>query len=962
MSNPIHKSSADAGPREQRFVDFQAWVTTNVTGDEKGEAQLFLDRLFKAFGWPGLREAGAVCELRVKKQSGDVSFADLVLKPVVLIEMKRRGEKLEKHYRQAFDYWVRCVPGRPRYVVLCNFDEFWIYDFETQMDVPVDIVALGDLPSRYGPLAFLFPKPEVPIFGTDHERVTRHAADRLARCFTSLVAREIPREAAQRFVLQTLITLFSEDIGLLPRYTFTKLLEECEASESTYDLLGGLFAAMNTKDGISGGRFKGIPYFNGGIFSAAARVDLDETEFALLQEAASFDWSQVRPEIFGTLFEHSLGQAERHAFGAHFTSPVDIMKIVGPTIVEPWREAIETATTLTRLTELLNRIEQFTVLDPACGSGNFLYIAYRELKRLEARIYERMAAEFKSVDKAQRPFGFVTTRNFFGIDINPFAVEIAKVTMMLAHKLAIDELHSNENALPLDNLDTNFLVGDALMDRSGKVAMWPRADVIIGNPPFLGAKRMKPERGDQYVNDLRRLYPDVSGLADYCVYWFRRAHEALEQPTTTDPFRGRAGLVGTQNIRNNKSREAGLDYIADSGTIVDAVENQPWSGEANVHVSIVNWAKTKDPKLLPKKKRLWAMTNKQQTKTSRQPDLGLAEIDSISSSLTGGPDISKRRKLLCNTEPKRCFQGKIPGYDGFLVDQAGRSLILDESMSESVVVPYLTGRELLGTWKISRWAIDFGGRALHEAAAYKRAFAHCKEHVLPEVQAKYDASIGTDMEGSRREHLSRWWQFWNRRDELTGALRGLKRYIGCSRVTRRPIMVFLANGICPSDLVQVFAFDDDYSFGVLQSGIHFEWFKTSSRMKVESDLRYSVREVFETFPWPQAPSSKQVLRVVSASRDVRAVRQRMMQEMSGGLREIYQLTELPGSNILKDAQAALDIAVLECYGLKTASLTDLLLLNQDVFSRQERGVSVTAPGIPPGIPRDAVISIDCMTE
>ena len=954
--------STEAGTREQRLNEFREWVEQNLSGDEKGEAQLFLDRLFRAFGWPGLREAGATCELRVKKQSGDVAFADLVMKPVVLIEMKRRGEPLERHYRQAFDYWVRCVPGRPRYVVLSNFDEFWIYDFETQMDVPVDRVSLIDLPKRYGPLAFLFPKPEAPVFGANHEKVTRHAADRLARCFTSLLDRGVARETAQRFVLQSLITLFAEDIGLLPRYTLVKLLEECSATESSYDLLGGLFAAMNTKEGVAGGRFKGIPYFNGGIFSVPAKIDLTKPEVELLREAAAFDWSQVRPEIFGTLFEHSLGKAERHAFGAHFTSPADIMKIVGPTIVDPWREAIEGASTLTRLTELLNRIEQFTVLDPACGSGNFLYVAYRELKRLEARIYERMAAEFKSVDKTQRPFGFVTTRNFYGIDINPFAVEIAKVTMMLAHKLAIDELHSNENALPLDNVDANFFVGDALINADGAAPQWPKADVIIGNPPFLGAKRMKPERGDGYVNAVRKLYPDVSGLADYCVHWFRRANDALAPPTQEDPFRGRAGLVGTQNVRNNKSREAALDYISSTGTIVEAVDNQPWSGEANVHVSIVNWAKTKDSKLVPKKKKLWTMTDKQETKTGRQPDLSLIELDLISSSLTGGPDISARRRLRCNIEPKRCFQGKIPGYEGFLVDEEARLAVMDEQPLPPVVVPYLTGRELLGKWKVSRWAVDFQDRSIDQAAAYRRAFAHCKQHVLPEVEAKVAEAVGTDMEAARREHLARWWQFWNRRDELTNALKDMRRYIGCSRVTRRPIMVFLSSAICPSDLVQVFAFEDDYSFGVLQSSVHFDWFKTSSRMKVESDLRYSVREIFETFPWPQTPNPSNVMAVIEASRNLRRVRQDMQARLSSGLREIYQLAELPGDNPLKDAQRQLDEAVLSCYGTKQFSIPDLLSLNEQIVDRISKGMTVTGPGLPMGINRNDAVSIDCMSE
>ena len=201
--------------------------------------------------------------------------------------------------------------------------------------------------------------------------------------------------------------------------------------------------------------------------------------------------------------------------------------------------------------------------------------------------------------------------------------------MVIARKLSIDELgFGDENALPLDNLDANFTVGDALIhseaaaggnrtptltDGKATVAMWPPADVIIGNPPFNGAKKLKPDLGDAYVNALRKAYPNVPGMADFCVYWFRRSHDHLPELTKSDPFVGRAGLVGTQNIRNNKSREGGLDHIAGgggTGTVVDAVDNQPWSGEANVHVSIANWVKTRDDALLPKDRRLWKVDNK----------------------------------------------------------------------------------------------------------------------------------------------------------------------------------------------------------------------------------------------------------------------------------------------------------------------------------------------------------------
>ncbi len=175
-----------AGLRAERLNDFIAWAAKHITGDEKGQAQIFLDRLFQAFGQPGCLDVGGTPEFRIRKSQedgGGTAFADYVWKPMVLIEMKRRGEDLTRHFRQAFDYWTRLVPGRPRYVILCNFDEFWIYDFESQMDSPVDTVRIEDLSTRYGPLAFLFPTPERPVFGNDHEAVTRDAADRLAACF-----------------------------------------------------------------------------------------------------------------------------------------------------------------------------------------------------------------------------------------------------------------------------------------------------------------------------------------------------------------------------------------------------------------------------------------------------------------------------------------------------------------------------------------------------------------------------------------------------------------------------------------------------------------------------------------------------------------------------------------------------------------------------------------------------------
>lgn len=955
-------------PDTAKLTEFVRWCADNITGDEKGQAQIFLDRLFQAFGQRGCLDVGGHTEFRIRKgkdDGGGTSFADYVWKPIVLVEMKKRGENLQRHFRQAFDYWTRLVPDRPRYVVLCNFDEFWAYDFETDLDSPKDKLRLSDLADRWGPLAFL--AGQRPTFGSDREAVTRDAADKLALVFNELEARGVDRELAQRFTLQILVALFAEDIGLLDKYFVIRLLEDCETPADSYDLIGGLFEAMNTPKSLTGGRFKNVAYFNGGLFAEPARLELQAPELGVLRMAARADWSKVQPEIFGTLFQHSLAAKQRHTLGAHFTHPADIMKIVGPTIVDPWREQIEGAKTLSRLRQLADRLRDFHVLDPACGSGNFLYIAYRELKRLEARIYERMDQEFRSeAGKAgQIRLSFLSARNFYGLDIIPFAVEIAKVTMMIARKLAIDELHIHEDALPLDNLDENFVAVDALLTPENTPTRWPKADVIIGNPPFLGTKRLKPERGPEYVNAVREAYPDVPGMADYCVYWFRKAHDHLPPCTKKDPVAGRAGLVGTQNIRNNQSRVGGLDYVVEDGTIVEAVDNQPWSGEANVHVSIVNWVKTQDAALLPKTRRLWfraepSIADRKPRKRGSGPasktfDLGFRECPFINSALSDQTDVSGARVLACNTAPQRVFQGITPGHEAFVLSHGDRARLIAKSERDGQVIhPYLIGDEILsGLGQPDRFVLDFGQRSIQEAQGYSAAFAHVQKRVLPDrVRA---AEMGKESDGTVRPHhkqfLERWWRLsWDRAD-MVAAITGVSRYMVCSRVTKRPIFVFVHKTIRPGDALQVFVLEDDYSFGILHSHAHWLWFTTKCS-KLKADFRYTPPTVFDTFPWPQSSTKGQVDAVAEAGREVRRVRSEALGKLPGGLRALYRTLELPGANSLKDAHSALDAAVLAAYGFgpKKDLLGQLLAMNLEVAERIERGKPVTPPGIPPGHP------------
>ncbi len=965
----------------QTFVD---WAAAHITGDEKGQAQIFLDRLFQAFGQPGSLDVGGEPEMRIRKakeDGGGTSFADYVWKPIVLIEMKRRDVDLSKHYRQAFDYWTRLVPNRPRYVVLCNFDRFDIYDFDRQLDTPVDSLSLAELPKRYGPLAFLFPTNEHPTFGNDRVAVTRDAAFKLATCFNKLTTRNVDRGLAQRFILQILVSMFAEDIGLLPKYLLSNLLEECNEPEDSYDILGGLFDAMNARTSHEGGRYKGVRYFNGGLFREPARVELYPDEVNQLKTASAADWSKVSPEIFGTLFQHSMDTDERHAFGAHFTSAVDIMKIVKPTIVDPWTDAIESARSGKRLQELLERLTTLRVLDPACGSGNFLYLAYREMKRLETRIRERLIVEFPA---EQARLLHVNARQFFGLDINEFAIELAKVSMMIGRKLAVDELHiADEAALPLDNLDDNFKAIDALIMRTpdgGAIQTpWPPADVIIGNPPFLDARKTTIERGRNYVGALENLYPEIARRADYCTYWFRRAHAHLAPCLSADPLAGRAGLVGTQNVRNNEAREGGLDCVVSSGTIIDAVENQPWSGEANVHVSIVNWIKTIDPKLTPPRRTLWRKVPaklpeaKQRGRRVRRPGAGKAfELESrtvsfVNSALSDETDVAGAEVLEANRHPKVVFEGVQTGHDGFVIGAAEMErLLATDRRHATYMKPFINGTDLLSGDFASKpeFVIDMSRLNAIEANALPSLLAIPRDRVLVDWtrDAEAERTQTEKLRGEHQNRLDQWWALKRPRLDLQDSIARLPRYIACSAVMKRPIFVFLASRFLPTNALKVFAFPDDYSFGVIQSALHWLWFTTKCS-KLTERFRYTPDTVFDTFPWPQSPTKKQIDAVAAAGREVRRVRAQALKVISGGLRAVYRTLELPGKHPLKDAHAALDAAVLDAYGFsaKADLLKQLLDLNHVVSTREREGLPVTAPGVPSAYgDSSALITDDCI--
>jgi hypothetical protein len=927
---------ADISDKLEKIIQY----SKILKGDEKGEAQVFCDRLFQAFGHEGYKEAGAILEFRVQSKKKSTQFADLLWGNRVLIEMKKRGAKLESHRTQAFDYWWNLRPESPEYVILCNFDEFIIYNFSKQ-DEPLDKIKIEDLLERYTALNFLFPKPKQPLFHNNLIDVTEAAAKTVSSVFRRLIERGEDRQRSQRFILQIVFAMFAEDIKLLPYGFFTELMNDCTDKETAFDLLGNLFNQMASPNPARGGRFKDVAYFNGGLFKIVDPVELNEDDLFLLRKATEEKWEKVHPAILGTIFQESMGSDEQHATGSHFTNEIDIYKVVYPTIIFPWRKKIEKAKTLKELQNLRKEVLNYKVLDPACGSGNFLYIAYRELKRIEIDILNKIHQNFGS--EAAKKVGvqtLVSPKQFFGIDNNFFAIELAKVTLMLAKELSIKEAQTMieakqlglqlqmEAALPLDNLDNNLLHKDSLFTE------WPSVDVIIGNPPFQSKNKMQKEFGAEYVAKVRKAYPMIPGRADFCVYWFYKAHNNLKEGQY-------AGLVGTNTIRQNYSRVGSLDYIVkNGGTIFNAVSSQKWPGKAVVFVSIVCWEKGN----YPDKKLLYV--------EDVEGKMQEYEVDQISSSLSLKFDVTSAKVLENNREPKCVFQGQTHGYEGFLLSiSEAKKLIGKDKKNRSHLFPYLVGEELIGmpNPQPSRFSIDFSlANDLNAVVKFPDLFKIIEQKVLPEIKKNADLEkSGKIKKNGREQHLSYWWKFWRRREDMIKAISNLSRYISCSRVSKRPIFDFVSPEIHPNDALMAFAFEDDYSFGIIQSSFHILWYQEKcSTMK--GDPRYTTESIWDTFPWPQKPTNKQVLEIAQIAKKLREERRKIMLENKTTLRSIYNTLDKPGKNIIRDLHEELDSAVMEAYGFskRRDSLAQLLELNLSLAEKESEKAFVQKPGLP----------------
>jgi hypothetical protein len=558
-------------------------------------------------------------------------------------------------------------------------------------------------------------------------------------------------------------------------------------------------------------------------------------------------------------FEQALDPEERHERGAHFTREADIARVIGPTIVKPWQERIAAIRTLEDAERVIAQMRAFHVLDPACGCGNFLYVALREMKRLEATL----AAKWSSADGP-----YFTIHQLHGIELDGAAASLARAVLRMG-----------------EHLDQQIRHADALL------VDWPRPEgelAIVGNPPYLGARKMRRELGDGYVDKLFARYPQ-NRAADHATYWFTRALAVLRPGE-------RAGYVCTNSITQNESREASLDRILEKGgTITDAFRSYPWPGEAAVHVSIVNWVMA--------------------------PYAGVKMLDgravsSISPALTEGAGVTTAHPIHQNEG--LCFMGVTPGNSGFvLTDEQRDDVVSSHPASAEVIKPFMVGRDVNRgiEQRPARWIIDFGTMTRQEAELFHGAFRYAQRHVYGEKRALLDRKSASEKK--------RWWQFVRPRPELRATLKRRRDVLVIPSVGPHLIVSRQESAICFDHQLMVVALGDDYDFGILQSCLHEAWARARGST-LKGDLRYTNTTIFMTFPFPLHPDGRydpskrpctvEAARTAAAAEAFDRLRSSVCRARGLGLTKVHGMLKAGELPELGRAYEALNDAVTACYG------------------------------------------------
>jgi hypothetical protein len=830
----------------QRFQ--QKW--RGVTLTERSASQSHFNDLCHMLGVPTPTDADPngvfyTFERGAEKSDGQKGWADVWFRNHFAWEYKGHHANLKKAYGQLLMY--REDLENPPLLVVCDLDRFEIHTNFTGTAKKVYAFALDTLdePANLAILKALWADPAALKPETTVEAVTEEAAVRFGALAGALHARGVAPERAAHFLVQLLFCLFAEDVGLLPKGVFTRLLAYGARYADDFPVqVQTLLEAMR-----DGGQFalERITRFNGGLFTHIDVVPLTKEELTGLAEAAALDWSSVEPAIFGTLFERSLDPGKRAQLGAHYTGRQEIERVVEPVVMTPLRrrwDAVranadalkakwETARTASDRTKRRRAFENLLfvfqeelaavrILDPACGSGNFLYVALAALKDLEKEV-----VAYGTANGLPAMLPRVGPAQLAGLEVNAYARELAQVVVWIGYLQWMTANGFQVNRDPvLEPLET-IKLRDALLDLSDpehpKEAEWPDADFIIGNPPFLGGNRIRQEFGDDYLKDLFAVYRDrVPRFADLVCYFFEKARETIATGRTE-----RAGLLATNSLRGGANRRV-LDRIKASGDIFLAWSDEPWVLDgADVRISIVGFDDGSQTERL----------------------LDGKPVSVINADLTGAVDVTRAVALAENasiafTGIKKTGPFDVPG------DLARSWLALPPNpngrTNADVLRPVANGMDVT---RRSRdvWIVDFGtDMSERDAALYEAPFECVRQHVRPEREKNRDPKL-------RRL----WWLHERPRPEMREAITTLHRFLVTPSVAKHRLFVWMDPAVLPDHQLNVFARQDDYFFGVLHSRAHEVWsLRMGTWLGVGNDPRYTPTTCFETFPLPWPPGQE----------------------------------------------------------------------------------------------------------
>lgn len=732
-------------------------------------------------------------------------------------------------------------------------------------------------------------------------RVTRDIADNLAVLAKSLESDGHAPEEVAGFLMRALFTMFAEDVGLLPDRSFTELLDSLKGDPDSFaPMLESLWAVMNA-GGFSPILRKTVLRFNGGLFSQPKAIPLNASQFDLLLKASHADWKFVEPAIFGTLLERALNPRERHKLGAHYTPRAYVERLVLPTVIEPlrdeWQEVQAAALTYEqqgKTKQALNEIRAFhrhlcsvSVLDPACGSGNFLYVTLEHLKRLEGEVLNLLhdLGESRTLETEGLT---VDPHQFLGMEINPRAAKIAEMVLWIGylqwHFRTMGNVNPPEPVLRdfknIENRDALIAYEgvEAVRDEAGNVvtrwdgittkpspitgeeipdetartpvnqylsprkASWPAAEFIVGNPPFIGASTMRRALGDGYVDAVRRTWPEVPESADFVMYWWHIAAEAVRHGQLR-----RFGFITTNSIKQTFNRrviEAHLSASKNPVSLVFAIPDHPWVDAGDGAAVRIAMTVGSQGEALEGNLQLVCSecsTSQDDVSVQLQNKQGVIYADlSIGANVAGAQPLRASDGI-----SNRGFE---LGGSGFIVTQ-------DEAIAlglgcipglEAVIRPYRNGRDLS---QVSRdvMVIDCYGLSAQELLQkFPSVYQRLSERVRPEREQNRSALL--------RE---KWWLHRRLRADLRAALQPLNRFIATVETSKHRTFQFLEARIVPDNMLVAIAKDDAYTLGILSSRLHVTWaLAAGGRLGVGNDPRYNKTKCFETFPFPDVSSEQ----------------------------------------------------------------------------------------------------------